>query len=315
MVKSTTIVVSLIVSLGALPVHADTANKEVLTRTLLKMSGLKQQIRQIPPKVLSELAKQQGKMPPELYKTIVPVFQDAYSAESLERRVSKHVESNLDIETMRKALVWLQSGLGKKVAHLEETRSSPQGAQQMRVFTEQEQVNRPGVKRPAQRRLALAQRLDAATGSTELSVSIAESTASGVATALDAIRPKCRQAGADRIQKLMEHQRPHRKQVHRQMTTVSFLDVYQTLSDAEIERFLDFLESKVGRTYQKGLGEALKAALVEAAQNAERASPAAMTQSLNGGGDLVNQCERMIQAAASSPSSSAATQLAYCTPW
>ncbi len=77
MVASITIVVSLIVSLGALPVHADTAEKEALARTLVNMSGLEQQIRQIPPKVLSELAKQQGKMPPELYKTIVPVFQDA----------------------------------------------------------------------------------------------------------------------------------------------------------------------------------------------------------------------------------------------
>ncbi len=137
----------------------------------------------------------------------------------------------------------------------------------------------------------------------------------GVATALDAIRPKCRQAGADRIQKLMEHQRPHRKQVHRQMTTASFLDVYQTLSDAEIERFLDFLESKVGRTYQKVLGDALQGTLSEAAQHAERASAAALTQFLRGGEGVVNKCEKMIQAAASSPSSSASMQLAYCTPW
>ncbi len=183
MVTSITIVVSLIVSLGALPVHADTAEKEALARTLVNMSGLEQQIRQIPPKVLSELAKQQGKMPPELYKTIVPVFQDAYSAESLERRVSKHVESNLDSETMRNALAWLESGSGKKIRALQKEASSLQPVQERQAFVPHQQLNEP-----AQRRLELAQRLGTATNSTELSVSVAESTAMGVATALDAIR-------------------------------------------------------------------------------------------------------------------------------
>ncbi len=315
MVALATLVVSLILFLVAFPVQADTVNKEALARTLLKMSGLKQQIRQIQPQILSELAKQQGKMPPALYRTILPALRDAYNAERLERNVSQQVERNLDIETMRKALVWLQSGLGKKVAHLEETGSSPQGVQQMRVFTPQQHVNRPGVERPVQRRLALAQRLDAATGTTDMSVSVAESAAVGVATALDAIRPKCRRVAVEKMRKPMEPQRPQTKQVYHLETPLGFLDAYQTLSDAELERFLDFLESKVGRTYQKVLVDALQGTLSEAAQHAERASAAALTQVLRGGEGVVNKCEKMIPAAASSPSSSASIQLAYCTPW
>lgn len=310
MVRGITIAFSLIVSVAAPPAYADTFNKETLARTLVKMSGLEQRIRQIPPQVLSELAEQQGKMPAELYKTIVPVFQDAYNAERLATNVSKQIESNLDTETMRYATAWLQSGLGKKIRRLREAETAPQAVQHMQVFAQQLQVSWP-----AQRRLELAQRLDTATNSTEMSVNVTEATVMGVATALDAIRPKCRQVGVERMQKQMEHQRPHRRQVHRQAATVSFLDVYQTLSDAELEWYLDFLESKGGRTYQMVVGEALRSALIDAAHNAERTSAAAMKQPLRGAGSPVNMCEKMIRAAASSTSAPALTQLAYCAPW
>ena len=246
----------------ALPVFAEASPKDVLTQQLMKLSGLDAQVRQIPLQVLASFGEQKSQLPAEAYDLAAQAIGASFNAERMLKTVSKQVEANLDVGTMKAALDWLQSALGRKITGLEEAASTPQAYQQMQDYAKQLQ-NMP----PPQPRLLLVQRLDVVTNTTEMTVSVVETVTMSVATALDTIKPKELQVGAEQLRKQLEMQRPQMRQAYQQMTTASMLYTYQTLGDAEIERYINFLVSPAGKAYQQGLYAALVAALSESSDS------------------------------------------------
>ncbi|MGH7166152.1 MAG: hypothetical protein ACREIS_11575 [Nitrospiraceae bacterium] len=263
----------LTIALLALPAMAESPQKEALTKELVKLSGLEYQLRQLPLVTMSQLAEQQGKVPEPMYKAFQRVFRDAYNTERLQRQVSKQVEKNLDMETMRKVLEWLQTELGKKITGLEEAASTPQGVQQAQVFAKQLQAAPPVPKR-----VDLVRRLNIAADTTELNLNIAQSTAIAVATAMDAVEPRDRRLGPDRVRIQVERQRPQMRQAYDQMGIVQSLYMYQPLSDGELERYVDFAESQLGREYHNVVTRAFEEALLDATTSMGKALAEAMKQ-------------------------------------
>jgi len=263
----------LTVSLLVLPAMAESPQKESLTKELVKASGLEYQLRQLPLVTLSQLAEQQGKMPEPIYKAFQQVFRDAYNAERLQRQVSKRIEKDLEQETMRKVLEWLQTELGKKITGLEEAASTPRGVQQVQVFAKQLQAT-PA----APTRVALVRRLNIAADTTELNLNIAQSTALAVANAVDAVQPKDRRLGPDRVRIQVERQRPQMREAYEQMGIVQSLYIYQSLSDDELGRYVGFAESQIGREYHTVVTRAFEEALLDATAAMEKALVDAMKQ-------------------------------------
>jgi hypothetical protein len=62
------------------------------------------------------------------------------------------------------------------------------------------------------------------------------------------------------------------------ITAATFLVTYQTLTDAEIERYAEFLESDPGREYLATAHDALKDALYEASETMNRSLSALFTR-------------------------------------
>src|SRR5437867_4553775 len=237
-----TTAVIVLLPLLVLPALAGPPAKEELIQQLMKLSGLDAQVRQLPLQVLASFGEQKSQLPAEVYELTVRALGAAFDAERMLKTVSKQVEANLDVGTIQAALDWLQSGLGRKITGLEEAASTPQAYQQIQTYAKQLE-NRP----PPQPRLLLVRRLDGATNSTETAVSVAETLTMSVAMALDAIQPKELQSDPEQLKKQMELQRPQMRQQLQQQTTASLLYTYQTLSDAELDKYIGFLESHAGK--------------------------------------------------------------------
>jgi hypothetical protein len=251
----------LILSLIVVPAHGAEPNKEALTRQLMKMSGLEEQLNQIKQHVYANLNESKESLPEDLYEAITQVMAEAYDGRNMQKIVSANLSKNLNIKEMQDILSWLQSGLGRKITGLEEAASTPEAFNEMQTFTRQLQTNPP-----TPHRLELSQRLDQATNATTMAVDIVLLTAYGVAAAMDTIMPEEQQTDLDIIREEIESHRPELTPLMQQMTIASFLFTFQTLRDAEIERYVAFYESDVGTRYNLVVGAAFMNALLEATE-------------------------------------------------
>jgi hypothetical protein len=193
----------------------------------------------------------------------------AYSAEFIERKVSAAIRERLDEKIMGEALTWLKSDLGKKITALEEAASTPQGYQAIQDFAQQLQRNPP-----EQKRLTLAQAMDEATHATEIAVNVIEAGELGIALGLDSLRSPDEQLGMEKLMEEIAQDRPNLTAGLRDLNIVGFLYTYKTLSEEELQRYLDFLKSEVGVKYQEATTAGLKEALFEAAAETARELPA-----------------------------------------
>jgi len=268
-----TLVSLLTVAYLALPAHAAAPNKEALAKELMKLSGLEQQIRQIPQQILAGFDKDGKKLPPQRYTALRRVLSQAYDAQTLEQHVYRRVHSELNHELATKTLGWLRTDLARKITKLEEQASTPQAIQQMEVFAKKLESSPP-----SQQRLGLARRIDLATDATELMLDITESSTFGLAMALDATLPPDQRQGEARLRVQMERQRQKLRETYQELSTVNALFTYQSLNDAEVERYVDFLESEVGTQYTTLANTALKDALYEAGTHVNRGMATLLTQ-------------------------------------
>lgn len=240
----------------ALPVSSAAPGKDALTQELMKLSGLERQIRQIPQQILAGFQKDGKKLPPEQYAALRRLLSEAFDARGLERRVAQRMHHDLSETVMTRALEWLRSEPGRKITRLEEQASTPQALQQMRTFAKQLQT-----QPPSQERLQLARLIDRATGTTEMALEILETTTFSIAAAVDATLPRDQRQGQDRLRIQIDRQRPKWRETLQEFVLASFLFTYQSLNNADLERYLEFLESDAGRDYSNVAGIALKEAL------------------------------------------------------
>ena len=257
--------VSLLIAACLAPAFAAAPNKEALAKELIKLSGLEQQVRQIPLQVLAGFAKDGKKLPPQRYAALRHVLSQAYDAKTLEQHVYERMSSELTHELATNTLSWLRTDLGRKITKLEEQASTPQAIQQMGVFSKKLESSPP-----SQQRLGLARRIDLATDATELLLDITESSTFGLAMALDAMLPPDQRQGEARLRVQMDRQRPKLREAYQQLSMINALFTYQSLSDAELERYVDFLESELGAQYTTLTNTALKDALYEANTHVNR---------------------------------------------
>ena len=253
--------VFLIISFILAPTHGEASEKAALTSQLMKMSGLEEQLNQIKEHAFANLSDAKDTLPADVYEAITQAMAEAYDGRKMQEIVSGRLSANLNIEEMRGILNWLQSGLGRKITGLEEAASTPEAFDAMQTFTRQLQTNPP-----TPQRLELSQRLDHATNATTMAVDIILLTAYGVAAALDTIMPEDQQTDLDLLRDEIESQRPELTPLMQQMTIASFLFTYQTLGNEEIERYIAFCESDLGKRYNLVVGAAFMNAMLEATE-------------------------------------------------
>lgn len=243
-----------------MPMASESA-EDAKTRELLRASGLEEQINRIPNHVLAGLSEERVNLPGKVYDILHDAVIYAYDAEQITNSICTKVSANMDRGQIAGVMKWLQSNLGQKITKLEEAASTPEGLQEMQVFAGQLQDGNY-----LQHRFNLMDQLDNATGATRMTVDIVLLTAYGVATALDTLLSEELKSGPAQLREQLEMQRQGIIEAHQQMTKIGFLYTYRTLTDTEIERYVKFAESELGRQYHTVVGSAVMAALFEATE-------------------------------------------------
>jgi hypothetical protein len=119
---------------------------------------------------------------------------------------------------------------------------------------------------PPQNRLELIRRLDAAAGASEKNAEVALMILVQTATAMQEAMSKENRMGVEEMRRELDLRRPQLEENARKSAEISFIYIYQTLTDKELQRYVSFSESKTGMAYHKMAFEALMAALSDAAK-------------------------------------------------
>lgn len=232
---------------------------------LMSLSGTRQQIRQIPHQVLTTFDQGSQQVPTTRKAVVRRVISQAFEASHLERRVSVRMAKELPREHSAKVLDWLRSDLGRKISKLEDHGWTPQTVTQREAFAATLRTTPPSPTR-----LHLMRRLDLATSATETLLEAYEVSAFGSAIAQDSTRPAGERVGEDRIRVQIDLDRQRTRDRSQELVTTTFLFMYQPLSDLELERYVEFMESESGREYQEVATAALKDALYESGEAMSR---------------------------------------------
>ena len=243
-------------------------SKEALARELYELSGLEKQVAQLGEVSVAGLNEEyeQGGLPERYYKYLLPLARDAYNAHKIRRDLLQRIEKNLDATCIEAILSWLRSPQGRKITIAEEAASTPEGIQRMQAFAAQLQTYPTSL-----RRLQLVKRLDKATNSTELMIDMATITVHGVMKELNAILPSAQRVDHYTLEQQMNTQRSQMRRSFQNVCIVSSLYTYQSLSDDELERYVEFAESNFGRRYHQTIFQEFKNIQSEAASYVGRA--------------------------------------------
>jgi hypothetical protein len=250
----------------AFPGSSSAVDQDALIRELMKVSGLEQQIKQIPQHVLTGFEREGGNMPAAQYQAMRRTLKEAFNATVIARQVSKKLRSELDPLLEKELLDWVRSDLGKKIAKLEESVNTSRAMKDMQAFATQLKESPPTPER-----LAFARQIDLANHATEINLDILEAAAFSVAISVDATLPHQQRQGEERLRLLMDRQRPKWRDDYQNLMAVSRLYTYQTLSDEELERYIEFLEGETAQEYYSMAVLALKDALYLAMEQVTRA--------------------------------------------
>jgi len=243
---------------------------------LLEASGTRHSLAQLPATIVSAMdAPQPGvDMPYDMRVALKDAATQAFQAEHMIGVVRSRMASDLSERQIADVMTWLVAPLGKRITDLEKESSDPSAMQGIENYARELQ-KRP----PAPARVALAQELDAATGSTEIAAALMESIALATALGLNAAQPRQSQLPAEILQLDIKKAMPQFRQQAEGIVLVSVLYTYRSLSDTELTQYVRFMQTPSGAAYARSGAAATREALTQATGRFMLAIPKAMERS------------------------------------
>jgi hypothetical protein len=247
----------------ALPAESQEGDDKLLQELFLK-SGINQLTEQLP--VIFQGGVDQGfAQDPNLKRLSGDVLQEirdaaasAYASQKMRNIMLKFMAGRLSDAEVKSAIQWLDSPVGIKSTDLEKKSLAPGWLQEMARFAEEIQ-KRP----PPAARLKLIGELDRATQATAASVEMFINTNLAIATAVILSLPQEIRRPLSEIKKELEANRAAIEKTIQEQTRVGMLCTYHTLSDGEIQEYIDFANSPAGSKFNTVSTAAFQQAMVE----------------------------------------------------
>ncbi len=235
-----------------------------LADELYVRSGLEKQMQQMP--LMIQAGFDQAvindvnlkRLPRETIAEMRSLIKESFEPESIKKTILKEITADLVQDDMKKVMEWLNSPLGRKCTKLEEAASTPEAFYEMQVFSRKIQESPPSSDR-----LVLLRNLDSAVGATETSLAIALKIQFAVATAIVTSLPVEKQPSFSTIIEEIERTRPQVEAAVRSQTLLGFLYAYASLTDSELQKYIDFGTSEIGTKYHKVTVSGMEKALLD----------------------------------------------------
>ena len=209
------------------------AARDKLIQDLMAASGLKQQLSQLPDKLLAgvrQSGKPQTKASPAVIRTIETAVTESFTAQGFHDRVSASLKKNFDEKRVQALLKDYSTPTAK---HMVELQQAPASQAELAQF-----ARSAAATRPTPQRAGLIKRIDAATRASDLAIDIALSSMKGLALGGGG-------AGkAAAVDKAIEKQRAAATNTIRNATLLNLAFSYRNASDDELGGYAEFYETE-----------------------------------------------------------------------
>jgi hypothetical protein len=243
-------------------VYAQNQNERI--QTLYVKSGMDKQVKQLPLLIqtgVDRALEEDGRikqMPRNVKLAISSSVHQAFAIDRFKKTIIEEIKETMTNKDLDKVMAWLESSLGKKCTQLEEAASTPEAFSEIQKLATQVQKSPP-----AEDRVDILKKLDAAVKATETNVEIAMNTQLAVAVAIVASLPLEQQAPIDVIVAGLEKTRPQIEAIMRSQTLLFALYTYQDLTNTELEKYIAFATSPAGTKYHTSTISGFKKALLD----------------------------------------------------
>lgn len=259
------IVVTVSISYAENQPEIDSIIEEVLI-----LSGLKQQIEQIPGHLKSQ------KLPPQLsqqqHNTIARILSESFQPQFLNEEIKEYLRQGFTDERAWQLLVWLRSPLSRKMSQLEVHATAAESIPDIERFAARLQSSLPEAQR-----LALVERLDAAGKLSETGTDMVIELLRIMTQLSNEMTSPGRRPPAASFDQKLNALRSQLLVVVRQKTQLTYLFAYRSVADAELNEYVSFFESSLGKWYVKTFNDsilhALRAGTEKAAQEIHKIRP------------------------------------------
>jgi hypothetical protein len=228
--------------------------------TLLERSGLRVQLESLSAGVRVQFQPAGGRLSGQDRLTIDRIVSEHFAAEALHARIRRGFARNLDAAKLTTALAWYNSPLGSRIIGLELAALVYNGGSEAAADLER--------NRPSPRRLALIQRLDAGGGASETIVDVTVAIVRSLTRVFRHALPAVARLSPAQLEEELTRARNRTLEKIRHACLVSMLLAYRTLSDHEVEQYVQFVESEAGQWYMSVMNSTLLTAVEVAAEEA-----------------------------------------------
>ncbi len=235
--------------LALLPILGSAQNQhEALVQELYVKSGLAKQLQQVPLLIQASLDQPLDdfgqKLPESLISTMKALVPWAFALENLKKPVLQELREKLITPDIKEVLKWLDSPLGKKITQMEEAAATLEAQTAIDQY-----AMRMKSSPPTAARLKVIAQLDAASKATESAVELAVNTQIAVSLAINATLPREQQMSPAEIKRQLAKDRPDLEAAAKMQTVAALFYTYRTLTESEIQKYIEFLRSPAGSKF------------------------------------------------------------------
>lgn len=220
---------------------------------LLELSGIKQQLSGVARETRSQLQQGFGVMDAQDAAAVQRIIGDVFRPEALYTVIREELGRRVDESKIKDVVAWYRSPLGRRITGLEVAFSAAERQRELAEFIAQLRVHQPSAAR-----MALIQQLDAASGTTDLSIDIVVGIAQVIARVADPFLPSEQRLKPGQLESQVRQIRLYVQEPIRQVNTVAMLYMYRSTEDHDLTRYIQFRESEAGSWF----GQATRKALV-----------------------------------------------------
>lgn len=232
------------------------AGQQEQVEKLLELNGAAEQVKTFPD-MFKLGVNQVSELPTEDRKVLTRMVDEEIRPKRIYSAVRDAVVDGVEENAVTSLISWYESDLGQKVTALEVEAAQPESYQEM--------IQMAGELLGDQTTLEQAARFDELLGISEFGVMLQENTAVAMYTAIHNVMQSDQPMDEAGLRKALAQQKPQWLQQSRQMTALSFAYTYQSLTDEELSRYLDFLATPASQAFNDaalaGMADGLSSAV------------------------------------------------------
>lgn len=116
---------------------AQAQDEAKLAQRLVERSGVAMQLQAVPKSFTDQMPRLRGQVPDDLLLALTDAGREAYRPEVRAKEIAQNLAQTLKPEEMRKALAWLETGVGRRVTLAEERASASMDDASLKRYAEQ----------------------------------------------------------------------------------------------------------------------------------------------------------------------------------